>query len=60
MDITSYVISTAMAMSQARREQALNIAVLKKAMDVQETQGLAIVEMINSVPRFDRLLDTYA
>ena len=60
MDITSYVISSAMAMSQARTAQAVNIAVIKKAMDVQESQGMALVEMLNSVPQFDRLLDMYA
>ena len=60
MDITSYVISTASALSQARIAQALSVSVMKKAMDVQETQGMALVEMLNSVPTFDRLLDTYA
>jgi len=59
MDVTSYVISSVMAMSQSRIEQAKNIAVIKKAMDVQEAQGMALVEMLNSVPRFNRLLDTY-
>jgi len=60
MDINSYVISSAMAMSQARIDQALSIAAMKKTMDVQEAQGMALVEMINSVPKFDHLLDTYA
>ena len=60
MDITSYVISTAMALSQARIEQALSISAMKKAMDVEEAQGMALVEMMNSVPAYNRLLDTYA
>jgi len=50
----------AVAMSQAKVEQAVNIAVMKKAMDVHEAQGLAIVEMMNSVPDAGRLLDIYA
>jgi len=59
MDVTSYVISSVMAMAQSRIEQEKNIAVIKKTMDVQEAQGMALVEMLNSVPRFNRLLDTY-
>ena len=60
MSINSYVVSMAVAMSQAKVEQAVNIAVMKKAMDVHEAQGLAIVEMMNSVPDAGRLLDIYA
>ena len=60
MDINSYVISSVMAMSQARIQQATSLAVMKKTMDVQEAQGMALVEMLNSVPGFDRLIDIYA
>ena len=60
MDINSYVISSVMAMSQAKIAQSMSVAVMKKTMDVQESQGMALVEMLNSVPKFDRLLDTYA
>ena len=60
MDITSYAISSVVALSQARLVQAASIAAMKKNMDVQEAQGMALVEMLNAVPRFDRLLDIYA
>jgi hypothetical protein len=60
MDITSYVISTAMALSQAKIQQAVSISAMKKAMDIQETNGMALAEMIKSVPSPDRLLDIYA
>ena len=60
MDITSYAISTVVALSQARTVQAMSLAVMKKSLDAQEVQGMALVEMLNSVPKLNHLLDTYA
>ena len=59
MDINSYVVSSVMSLVQVRNEQAVKISVMKKIMDVQEAQGMALVEMINSAG-VDRLLDIYA
>ena len=60
MSIDSYVISSMMAISKAKIAESVSISVMKKAMDVEEAKGMAIAEMINSIPNASHLLDVYA
>lgn len=46
MDVSSYVISVASAISAAQAQQSVGIAVAKNVMDVQETQANALLQMM--------------
>ena len=60
MSMISSIASASMSMSQARVEQAVNIAMMKKVMDMQEQQGQAIVDMLGAPAIFGRRLDVRA
>lgn len=48
MEISSYVTSAAMAMSQVRTGQVVSLALVEKAMDTQQVQMEGLVELIGS------------
>ena len=60
MDITSYLVSSAMAMSQAKTEQAAGVSLMKKTMDVQAEQSQALFQMMSPPPAFGHQLNLYA
>lgn len=51
------IAAASMAISQARVQQAVSISVAKKAMDTQEAQAAAMLEML---PPSDHIIDVYA
>lgn len=58
MDVSSYVISVASAISSAQAQQSVGIAVAKNAMDVQETQANALLQMMGqNNAMFGQMLD---
>jgi hypothetical protein len=57
MDLSSSLINVSMAMSSARTQQSHQVAVLGKAMDVQEKQGKALTDMLRQPVSFGHLLD---
>ena len=62
MDISSYAVSPVMASLQAQimQTQTAGTSALKEAIDVHETLGLMLAEMIRSAPGIDHNLDIYA
>lgn len=57
MEISNYISSLSMAMSNTQLNQSLNIGVLKKAMDTQDTELQAIADMMQVVPSFGHQMD---
>lgn len=51
------IAALSMNMSSNKLSQGVEIAVLKKAMDAQETSAQAMIESIQSTPSFGHLLD---
>ena len=61
MDISSYASSPVMSLLQAQITQnSTGAYALKEAIDVHETLGLMLAEMIRSVSEIDHQLDIYA
>ncbi|MEG0777718.1 MAG: YjfB family protein [Oscillospiraceae bacterium] len=56
MDIMA-VAAASMDMRAGQTQQAVNIAMLKKTMDTQNSQGAALVQDIKELPNPARLLD---
>lgn len=56
MDITDSIINLSINMNNAKVGTELGTCVMKKALDQMETQGAAVVEMMESA----NVLDTYA
>jgi hypothetical protein len=64
MDTTA-IASLATDMAQARTQQAVQVAVLKKAMDVQANGALQLVQaaaqvVVNNPPHLGNSVDTFA
>lgn len=52
VSLASNIVSTATAMASAKTSDAVNIAMLKKALDVQEAAADTMLEaMVQSVPQ---------
>lgn len=56
MDIMA-IAAASININAAQTQQAVQIAVMKKAMDVQETQGIQLVQNLRELPNPTRLLD---
>lgn len=50
MDMMASMAATATSLSAAQFQQSYSIAVTKKAMDTQEIQAQAMLEMLNQAP----------
>ena len=48
MDLTSYIASVSMSMSQANLAQSVSTAMLAKSIDSVESSGAGVVNLINS------------
>ena len=59
MDISNYVASVSMAMSQTAVRQAVGIALANKIMDTQEQQAILLNDLIMSPPT-GRMIDIRA
>lgn len=59
MDMMSSIASAATSLSAAQMQQNYSLAVTKKAMDSQEAQAQAMIEMM-SQPMKGTYIDTYA
>jgi hypothetical protein len=57
MDLSSYLVSVGMAMSSTKTHQSHQLAVLGKAMDVQDKQGKALTDMLRQPVSFGHILD---
>lgn len=57
MEISSYVTGAAMAVSNVQTGFAVGIAVTKKAMESQEVQARALLELMAQGPSFGHRLD---
>ncbi len=52
VSLTSQIVNTATAMASAKASDAVNITMLKKALDVQEAAADTLLEaMVQSVPQ---------
>lgn len=61
MDLTSSIAAASMVSSQAKLAQAVNVAVIKKSIDQQETQGAALIELLETAaPPSNHILDVRA
>ena len=57
MDISS-IVSSSVSANQSRLKQSVDVAVIKKAMDVQEAQAANLIQALKeSAPSFGHLLD---
>lgn len=57
MDISS-IATASVNMYQSQTQQAVNVAIIKKAMDVQEASAANLIETLKEpVPSFGYLLD---
>ena len=59
MDMMSGIAATATSLSAAQLQQNYSLAVTKKAMDTQEMQAQAMLEMM-AQPMKGTYIDTYA
>lgn len=50
MDMMSSIAAGATSLSAAQFQQSYSLAVTKKAMDTQELQAQAVLEMLNQAP----------
>jgi hypothetical protein len=57
MDLSSYLVNVSMAMSSAQTRQSHQLAVMGKALDVQEQQGKALADMLRQPVSFGHILD---
>lgn len=51
------IASASMSMSQIQLQQSVSLSVAKKAMDSQEAQATALLEML---PQSNHIIDVYA
>ncbi|MEG0877711.1 MAG: YjfB family protein [Oscillospiraceae bacterium] len=56
----SAIAAVSMSLSSAKTLQAVNVSMLKKTMDLQQTQMSSLLNTMRSAPSFGHKLDTRA
>lgn len=50
MDLTMSIASASMTLSEFKTQQALDVTMMRKVMDLQEVQALSLIESIPEMP----------
>lgn len=57
MDLTMNIAAMSMSMKSAQLQQAVDVSLLKKAMNTEQELAAATIESLQSLPEPGRLLD---